>query len=155
MKFFYRLFLLSGRREVEERRNKLFCDTWMTFYYLIPVRVCSTFYSMIKSNQGEVFFHSSYPDVPLRNSINRNNNHKSKNNKTRRNTNQSIKKYINRTKWNTYTDRHRYEWNRRRNSKNNNEQNPTGGNMVCSKCTNNKQNNTRKLSTRKPRHNQR
>ena len=72
MKFFYRLFLLSGRREVEERRNKLFCDTWMTFYYLIPVRVCSTFYSMIKSNQDEVFFHSSYPDVPLRNSINRN-----------------------------------------------------------------------------------
>ena len=61
MKFFYRLFLLSGRREVEERRNKL-----------IPVRVCSTFYSMIKSNQDEVFFHSSYPDVPLRNSINRN-----------------------------------------------------------------------------------
>ena len=44
----------------------------MTFYYLIPVRVCSTFYSMIKSNQDEVFFHSSYPDVPLRNSINRN-----------------------------------------------------------------------------------
>ena len=44
----------------------------MTFYYLIPVRVCSTFYSMIKSNQDEVFFHSTYPDVPLRNSINRN-----------------------------------------------------------------------------------
>ena len=44
---------------------------------------------------------------------------------------------------------------RRGNNKNNNEQNPSGGNVVCSKYTNNKQNNTRKLSTRKPRHNQR
>ena len=63
---------LSAEWKEGSWRNKLFCDTWMTFYYLIPVRVCSTFYSMIKSNQDEVFFHSSYPDVPLRNSINRN-----------------------------------------------------------------------------------
>ena len=71
MKFFYRLFLLSGRREVEERRNKLFCDVLKIFNSGF-FGVCSTFYSMIKSNQDEVFFHSSYPDVPLRNSINRN-----------------------------------------------------------------------------------
>ena len=63
---------LSAEWKEGSWRKKLFCDTWMTFYYLIPVRVCSTFYSMIKSNQDEVFFHSSYPDVPLRNSINRN-----------------------------------------------------------------------------------
>ena len=46
------------------------------------------------------------------------------------------------------------EWIEGVNNKNNNKQNPSGGNMVYSKYTNNKQNNARKLSTRKPRHNQ-
>ena len=64
------------------------------------------------------------------------------------------KRYTNRTKCNTYTGRHRYMENSRRSNNNNNEQSPRRGNMVYSKYTNNKQNNTRKLSTRKPRHNQ-
>ena len=53
-----------------------------------------------------------------------------------------------------YPRRHRYMENSRGSNNNNNEQNPRGGNMVYSKYTNNKQNNTRRLSTRKPRHNQ-
>ena len=84
----------------------------------------------------------------------RNDNHKSKHNKRKRDTNQSSKRFTNRTKCNTCTGRHRYMENSRRRNNNNNKQNPRRRNMVYSKYTNNKQNNTRKLSTRKPRHNQ-